>query len=263
MDKQIKKLTRLIQTYLSHDRQADEGDNQTIEHLHKIRVTARKLVSVSPPESDQLQLFKKVIQASNSLRDIDVFRAELLPSFPEKWQSKMAPLYQGIAEFREQLDVKFKLLLETEILADIEALLVSLAAIDGKRSTISVNADKHKLELNEIEKQLQKQIKVIQKIDIEDKHLHKARLKIKRLRYQLEHFHSKEKKALELCVYLQDELGHFHDLCQGIKLLKKHAELMSDMQLNKYVKHLEKNKESLLQSIRSKLHKKYKLKKLF
>lgn len=258
MDKQIKKLTRLIQTYLSHDRQADEGDDQTIEHLHKIRVTARKLVSLSPPETYQIQLFKKVIQASNSLRDIDVFRSELLPSFPDKWQSKMTPLYVSIAEFRNQLDVKFQLLLETEIQAEIETLHSSLVDIEKKTSTIS---ERHKLDIKEIEKQLQKQIKIIQKIEIEDKHLHKARLKIKRLHYQLEHFYPKEHKLAKICAYLQDELGHFHDLCQGIKLLKKHQELISEAQLKKYTKHLESNKELLLQSIRSKLHKKYSVKK--
>ena len=244
LDKQIKKLLKSTKAYLD----VPTGNSKQVESLHTLRVTARKLVSVSAPETYQIQLFKHIIQSSNKLRDLDVFTTEILPDFPKKLQSSMTSLYQYLEEFREQLDIEFKLWLEADALLEIQDLVTNSDQV--KKKTVS-RPDKHKLELNDIEKKLQKNIKLIKKVDIEDKHIHKVRLKIKQLHYQLEHFYPQEKKLLKKCAYLQDELGHFHDLCQGIKLLKKHQGLIQKENLTQYLKHLEKNKIALLHTLRS------------
>lgn len=250
MDKQIKKLLKVIERYV----EIPNGDIEQIEGLHKVRVTARKLVSVSPPESYSGKLFKKVIQSSNHLRDLDVFRSEVLKDFPEAWQESMQALYQGIEELRDELDAKFKLLLDMELREELEVLSANYDQI-AKKSTS--DSHRHKLELIEIEKRLRKQLKILQKLDLEDKQVHKVRLKIKRLRYQLEHFYAKEERLLTVTTYLQNELGHFHDITQGIKLLKQHKELMSEEQLTRYLEHMEQTKNTLLQNVRKKLHSKY------
>ncbi|MEA1989920.1 MAG: CHAD domain-containing protein [Pseudomonadota bacterium] len=249
LDKQIKKLLKSAKAYL----EIPIGNKKQVESLHTLRVTARKLVSVSAPDTYQIKLFKHIIQSSNKLRDLDVFTTEILPAFPKKLQSSMTSLYKGLEEFREQLDIEFKLWLEADVLLEIQDLLTDSEQIKKESSG---RPDKHKLEQNDIEKKLQKNIKLIQKVDIEDKHIHKARLKIKQLHYQLEHFYPQEEKLLKKCTYLQDELGHFHDLCQGIKLLKKYADLTQKENLTQYLKHLEKNKVALLHTIRSKCHNK-------
>jgi len=249
LDKQITKLLKSAKAYL----EVPSGNKKQVESLHTLRVTARKLVSVSAPETYQIELFKHLIQSSNKLRDLDVFTTEILPAFPKKLRSSMTSLYQGLEEFREQLDIEYKLWLEADALLEIQDLLTDSEHIKQKSNG---RPERNKLELNDIQKRLQKNIKLIQKVDVEDKHIHKVRLKIKQLHYQLEHFYPQEEKLIKKCAYLQDELGHFHDLCQGIKLLKKHQDLIQKENLTQYLEHLEKNKVAILNTIRSKCHKK-------
>lgn len=120
----------------------------------------------------------------------------------------------------------------------------------------SSSAERHKLLLSEIEKRLKAQLKILRAVEIEDKQVHKVRLKIKRLRYQLEHFYTEQEEALQLTTYLQDELGVFHDLCQGIKWLNKY--LGEDKEQLKSIQDLlQTRKEKNLQSVRKTLHKDY------
>ena len=249
LEKLITKLLKSARAYL----EVPSGNKKQVESLHTLRVTARKLVSVSAPETYQIILFKHIIQSSNKLRDLDVFTTEILPTFPKKLQSSMSSLYQGLEEFREQLDIEYKLWLEADVLLELQDLLTDSEQIKKKSSG---RPDKNKLELNDIQKKLQKNIKIIQKVDVEDKHIHKVRLKIKQLHYQLEHFYPQEEKLIKKCAYLQDELGHFHDLCQGITLLKKHENLIQKENLTQYLEHLEKNKAATLNTVRSKSYKK-------
>lgn len=244
----IEKLLKKIDKYES----LEQAKTQ-VELLHKIRVNTRKLVALSPPESYSAQVLKRLIQASNALRDLDVLQNETLKHLPDKWQKDLKPIYQELTERRLEMDAQFKLLLQMELREEIQGLMDDFEHLQKKNSS---SAERHKLLLSEIEKRLKAQLKILRAVEIEDKQVHKVRLKIKRLRYQLEHFYTEQEEALQLTTYLQDELGVFHDLCQGIKWLNKY--LGEDKEQLKSIQDLlQTRKEKNLQSVRKTLHKDY------
>ncbi len=244
----IEKLLKKIDKY-----ERLEQSKSQVELLHKIRVNSRKLVALSPPESYSAQVLKRLIQSSNALRDLDVLQNETLKDLPEKWQKELRPIYQYLAERRHEMDAQFKLLLQMELRDEIQGLVDDFDQLQKKSSR---SAERHKLSLSEIERRLKLQLKILRAVDIEDKQVHKVRLKIKRLRYQLEHFYVNQEQALELTTYLQDELGKFQDLCQGMKWLKKYLD--SDKTRLKSIQELlQSRKDSILQSVRKTLHKDY------
>jgi len=251
VDKHLKKLSKAINHYKS----LETNDKDLIEGLHKLRVTARKLVSLSPPDSESGSVFKKFIQASNHLRDLDVFRSEVLPNFPQKQQKAITELYLVIEEHREDLDAKFKLLIDMELEDELKDLLNHSALSKEK---LQSSSERHRLEIKEIEKKLRIQTKLLRKIDLEDKQVHKARLKIKRLRYQLEHFYENETEFLKVTHFLQDELGQFHDLSQASKILAKHKALISPSLFPELEHFIQKSKDKLIQKIRKQLNDEYK-----
>lgn len=244
----LKKLLKKLDDY-----EMLEQDAKQIEPLHKIRVTARKLVALSEPDSYSAQVLKRLIQASNALRDLDVLRSETLPKLPAKWQPKLTELYQQLAQQREELDAQFKLRLQMELYDEIHSLVDEFEPLQQPKSD---SQPRHQLPLKEIEKRLKAQVKWLRTLDIKDQQVHKVRLKIKRLRYQLEHFYPQQIPALEMMTYLQNTLGEFQDLCQGKKWLEKHASLASPT-LNAIQGLLEARKQTILHKVRGVLNKKY------
>lgn len=230
-----------------------ENDAQRIDQLHKIRVNARKLIALSPPESDSAKTLKRLIQASNALRDLDVLHSETLKNLPKDWQPKLQPLYDILAEQRQDMDAQFRLRLQMELSEEILELVEDFEPFKKEEKS---GHQRHQLALKEIEKRLKAQFKVLRALEVEDKQVHKVRLKIKRLRYQLEHFYPKQTKALEVTTYLQNTLGEFHDLCQGMKWLEKHADVKKKVR-EPLLELLQRRKQDLLQSVRQVLNKKY------
>lgn len=244
---ELKQLLTLIDQYANAQMPAAKLHNR----LHKLRIKTRKLIALSPPESYQTLLFKRVLQCSNQLRDIDVFSREILPSFPNKWQAALHPIYIAMQDVREELDIQFKLLLSTELQAELLDLEQNFLET-FKKST--ADSQRQQLPFTEIEKRFKKQLTLIQMIDIEDQQLHKVRLKIKRLHYQIAYFYPQKKRWLKRCQFLQQELGAFHDTCQAIKLLKNNASKL-EKKLWQSLKHfLEKRKNAQLQHLRNQLN---------
>lgn len=249
MKKSIDELSKRIERYI----QLEAPDFGQAAALHKLRVSARKLVALSPPESDSAQLFKRIIQASNSLRDLDVLRDETLKKLPKKWQKVLEGFDDTLSELRAELDAQFKLLLQMELSQDVAQLAEQLQAMQPKAGAAN---ERHQLPLVEIEKRLNLQLKLLKKLEIDDKQVHKVRLKIKRLRYQIEHFYPQQHEALGLMTFLQDRLGDFQDLSQGIKWLNKHAKL-DKKTLAQIESLLGEQKESILKAVRKQLNHEY------
>jgi len=219
MNADYKKLNQLLTCY----NRLDDDDSQLVECLHNIRIAARKLIELMDPEVFAVLSLKKLIQASNKIRDLDVFLNEILPLFPKKWHSDFNELYLALKTKRGEMIHDFKLILTEDWLSDSHS--ENDLLLDNKEKKHS-DLSRHKMELKEIEKRLKKLLKELKSIDIEDKHLHKIRLVSKRLHYQLARFYPQETKLIKTTKLLQKRLGNFHDLYQAIKLLKQNESLV-------------------------------------
>lgn len=251
MDKAIKKLLKAIDGYV----QLTCHDKESVHQLHKLRVSARKLVSLSPPQSYASQVFKRSIQQSNYLRDLDVLQTEVLVIFPKEWRHEIQQLERGLRELREDESVKFRLFLEMEIKAELKNLVKDYQKISKKSEG---DSQRHCMSLNEIVKKLKEQLKLLKKLELEDAQVHKVRLKIKRLRYQLEHFYADESRLLSLTAMLQETLGRFHDKSQAQKILQSQKTLLSKDDLLKFTQYLDVKKQEILAQLRQALKKDYK-----
>ncbi|WP_029406620.1 CHAD domain-containing protein [Thiomicrorhabdus sp. Milos-T2] len=246
MKADFKKLNKTITCY-NH---LDDEDPKLVECLHNLRIAARKLIVVMNPEDFIGLNLKKLIQASNKIRDLDVFITEILPQFPKKWHSEFKDLLRVLNNRRVEMNHDFKITLTEEWLSDLndEKILLS-----GEHETSQSQLKRQQMDLKEIEKRLKKALKEVKSIDIEDKHLHKIRLVSKRLRYQLMRFYPQETKLIKTTKLLQAKLGDFHDIYQAIKLLKQNESLLTPKTFKHCNTFLNDKKAQILVELRKEL----------
>ena len=248
MKANLEKLNRALLRYIT----MADGDAKQVKILHDIRVTARKLIVVMHPD-DMLTLgLKKLIQSSNKLRDLDVFTSEILPLFPKKLHTAFKDIKLVLQDTRVEMNHDFKSLVSSEWLDDLPQ-TQGLSFITQQQS--EANLSRHQMPLNEIEKRLKKSIRELNLLDLEDKQLHKIRLVIKRLHYQLERFYPKEKRSIALTKRMQEKLGTFHDFYQAIKLLKQHKEQIKAKAYKNAIGFLEEQKNQTIKELRKDIRK--------
>jgi len=220
MKANLENLNRALLRYLS----LANDDAKQVKELHAIRVTARQLIVVMNPDDSLTLSLKKMIQSSNKIRDLDVFIHEILPLFPKKYQLDLTQIQQALEVVRVEMNHEFKNALILNTLPDIEqAPPLDLECVKQNDAGLQ----RHQMTLKHIERRLKKAVKEVKLLDLEDKQLHKIRLVIKRLHYQLVRFYPKEKKSIHLTKQMQDQLGKFHDFYQAIKILKLNKSLIN------------------------------------
>jgi CHAD domain-containing protein len=245
MKTRLKGLIHQVDEYLKQD---DKTALMTsVDALHDVRVATRKWLAVMNPDDEMVGSFKKIIQASNKVRDMDVFLLEILPTFPLDWQAELQALQTGLRLSRAELNSQFKVLLETEIIDELARAKRRLAK---NSQAFESEHGRHKMPLKEIEKRLKIAVKELRLLELEDKQLHKIRLLIKRLRYQLDQYYPDEHKALALTEAIQNRLGQFHDQYQAMNLLDKHQSLLTPALFQQAYKFLQEAKQDTIRELR-------------
>ncbi|QKI89805.1 CHAD domain-containing protein [Thiomicrorhabdus xiamenensis] len=216
--------------------------------LHELRVSARKLVSLLPKDDYHREFFKRVIQASNKIRDLDVLMLQVVPGFPKDMRDAGDQLRKELLGIRNQLDDDFKNFLQLDILPELCNLRANFT-----REKDSLAVSEGVEELEQIEKQFRQIRKRLLLVDLEEKQVHKIRLKVKRLRYQVAHHYRNKNKLLAELKFLQEQLGKFHDFSQAGNLIRKYAVDLDPEFLKQLRKHLQSKQNAILKKVRKSL----------
>ncbi|WP_173270725.1 CHAD domain-containing protein [Thiosulfatimonas sediminis] len=218
--------------------------------LHKLRQTTRHLLSLLPIEGYAQARIKKVIQASNKIRDLDVLLWDVLPHLPDELRVLEAQVQPRLIAIRCGMDDEFKNDLQLELLPEITSCLVAYPHV--LQAEFSLVSQLKRPQISDLEKQFQKAKKQLVLLDIENTQVHKLRLKIKRIRYQVGHFFPEQTEFLMRLRSLQDQLGEFHDYDQADKMMCKYSDL-DELMLVKVRKFLAARQQNILAQVRRKL----------
>lgn len=244
----IKNLIKLIDQYL----QLPPKLKRQAKGLHKMRQAAREILSLLPEEDYPQQRIKRVIQASNKIRDLDVLILELLPRLPEEFTATADLIKEQLLDVRWNLDDDFKNDLQLEMVPEIESCKDEYAHAMHQAQPKSI--EHHQEKLKELKKQFKKVQKHLSLVDLENKQIHKLRLKIKRMRYQVAHLFADQHELLAKLKYLQQQLGEFHDYDQAQKMMAKYTDI--DAQIMEPVfKYLRAEQQKILSRVRKKITK--------
>ncbi|MBO1923026.1 CHAD domain-containing protein [Thiomicrorhabdus sp. 6S3-12] len=238
------KLYDQLVVYLELDNALQEQEKA----LHELRVSARKLVSLLPKDDYHRAFFKRVIQASNKIRDLDVLMLQVVPGFPKEIRAAGDQLKSELLEVRNQLDDDFKNFLQLDILPELRNLRANFTR---EKDSLAVSAGVEDLE--QIEKQFRQIRKRLLLVDLEETQVHKIRLKVKRLRYQVAHHYRNKNKLLAELKFLQEQLGKFHDFSQAGNLIRKYAADLKPEFLKQLRKHLQSKQNAILKKVRKSL----------
>ncbi|MBN2646582.1 MAG: CHAD domain-containing protein [Thiotrichales bacterium] len=219
------------------------------ETLHELRVAARQLLSLFPKEEFQRQLFKRIIQASNKIRDLDVLLLDILPKIAKEFTPQTREdLEQNLLAARALLDDEFKSFLQLDVLPE----LIGMNPQQMLRAQTAMAEGVEPLE--QIEKHFRQLRKRLLLVDLEEEQIHKIRLKVKRLRYQMAH-HYPQEPLLDTLTFVQHQLGHFHDYAQARKLIQRYASSLDTKTRTGLKKHLQSRQDAVLKKVRNTLKK--------
>ncbi|MBO1926375.1 CHAD domain-containing protein [Thiomicrorhabdus sp. 6S2-11] len=246
-DLPIGKVLRLSDSYL----QSPPKLKSQAKSLHKLRQTARQIVSLLPEDGYSQQRVKRVIQASNKIRDLDVLLLELLPGFPEEYAEIVAEIKEQLLDVRWRLDDDFKNDLQMEMVPEIESCIGDDQVMSHMFAPTAGEALHDRLK--DIKARFKKIKKQLGLLDNDSGQIHKQRLKVKRIRYQVEHYFPEQQSLLDQLKYLQKQLGEFHDYAQAEKMIGKYTEL--DATQRGVVKaYLLSQQQQILSKVRKKLN---------
>ena len=237
-------LNNLIKTLTDYFNLADNDQNQ-FKQLHDLRIEARKLVETLNPDDALTASIKKIIQSSNKIRDIDIFVHETLKRMPSEIRQEFKRLKISLKNQREELNHDFKMRLREEWL--------NQGTIESELSEFlchETHLKRHQMTLEEIEKHLKKITRELKMFELEDKQIHKIRLKVKRLNYQLSRFYYQEKQQHTLIIELQDKLGQFHDFYQAQKLIHHYRKDIAESVYPKAMAYFDNEKTNTLHALR-------------
>lgn len=236
-------LRELLLFLLSVIKRNEEGIIRDIdsEFLHDFRVAIRRtrsalslMKNVFPAEKVEYfrKEFTRMAKATNSLRDLDVYllrESQIRAMLPGELREYVDPLFDHIRGERKiaRAYVKDKLREERyqKLILEWEAFLTGSGESDSlpdAHTTVKSFAGQHILKRF---KQIVKTGKNIH-ADTPDTEFHQLRIKCKKLRYLLEFFASLYpaeviKRLIKQLKKLQDNLGHFQDLCIQIEMLEQ------------------------------------------
>lgn len=168
----------------------------SVEEIHQIRLTTRRLLSLLHHKNLQSKELKKIIKLSNKIRDIDVFMEEYLTKLPPKYQKDInTPIIRAIFDKkRDRYINKFVKYLEKFL-------------TKKKMKFIKSNRDNKLVD----EPKLTKDIK----------QLHRYRIYIKNRLYLEKEKKEREILRVVLLDKVKDLLGKINDNYNALKLIKK------------------------------------------
>jgi len=187
-----------------------------VEDIHNLRTKSRELLSLLSKEELFYSNIKKTIKLSNNIRDIDVFVNEYLQSLSPYYsrQINTALLLELIKKDRKKEYEELLRYLKTFSIPNV------IHPINEKNDFV---IEKCKLKYNK-------------------KKLHKFRIYIKKLLYNVKNNYPNEKNKIELLTQIKDLLGSINDNKNALKRLNRHYK---DKKILKVVKRFTKsqNKE--------------------
>lgn len=247
----LSELMAIIDEYRSVD--SSQIADQDPEVLHQLRVKSRTLLALLDKNSAAYQDIKLLIKNSNSIRDLDVFLTETFMSLPEVVREHLQEVLTQIKQQKLKLEAAYKQEFLENHLPKLN--VISERDFAFKDPEFNSQSQVHsRMSLYEIEIQLAKIESKILKPDVEHKRLHKLRLKVKKLRYQVVNFHANEIKLLSRLKYLQNKLGEFHDKDVCLQIIEPYVFDTPEL-AEEVVKTINQQQQTILKKIRKKISK--------
>jgi len=195
---QNKILTKRLKEFKKFNKQFVTHKKDSIKSIHNLRIHCRELSSLLSPENPFYTQVKKLIKASNAIRDMDVFLTVYLPSLPK--------------DYKKQLDIKSikKSILKKrkKKVAQLHAYMHSLAPSKSLDIAKKVNKTSDKRDLSPLV--------------LEKKELHKYRIRIKKQLYKEKNSRPRNKDKIKTLTEIKDLLGTINDNYNGLKTLRRY-----------------------------------------
>lgn len=219
-------------------------NQKEIEHLHQLRVQARRTLAHTDEDTQLYEALRATIKKSNKIRDIDVMIHDTMPLYPKKIQSqiKSSKPFKKLHATHRELTAKFlEHLKETDfiVLYAMKCLMgihddeetgeleePAQASPEKPANTNTENAENKPLiapsPKTAIESAAKKKPAELPKsfLGLDDKTLHKLRLAVKKLRYRAESNESENQKKIQCLKNMQESLGKIHDMYVFVQTLK-------------------------------------------
>jgi CHAD domain-containing protein len=185
--KKLKEFRKYVKDFVKHNRSA-------IKEIHDLRTACRELISLLSSKEELYKKIKKVIKASNSVRDIDVFFEAYLASLPKKYLKKldMKSINKRTHKSRKK---------------ELDKLHKYLKSLD-MQSTILLEA-----------KQDKSIVKPKEEPKLNQEELHKYRIYIKKLLYREKNSVPLNKNRVNALSKIKDCLGSINDNYNGYERL--------------------------------------------
>lgn len=248
-----------VQQFLQADFQQPLAQTAKIdtEILHQLRVSARSLNVMLHAHHDDFHTIKSLITNSNETRDLDVLIFEVLVSIAE--EEKLSEAIQKIKDSlllsrNHAAEDLQDWLMKEDFLQQLQQVQLDLdhdkeVETQSSKPKKSINI----LSLDDIQQQLQTVETALSDKSISNKDVHKQRLFIKALRYQVAHFYKDKPDLLNHLRWMQEKLGKFHDKDQALKILKNHLTIKQLKTYQKIELVLRKQQRKLLKKLRKRI----------
>jgi CHAD domain-containing protein len=186
--KKLKEFKKSVKDFIKYQK-------HSVSDIHDLRTACRELISLLGSKEALYQKLKKVIKASNVIRDIDVFFEVYMELFPKKYLKKldMQSIIKRTKKSRKKkLEKLHKYLQSLEIPSEI---------------LLQERAEKSVMPPQE-------------EVKMEQEALHKYRIYIKQLLYSEKNTLAPNKKRINALGKIKDCLGSINDNYNGYERLK-------------------------------------------
>ena len=186
--KKLKTYNRYIKHFVSHKK-------TSVDDIHTLRVHSRELSSLIPADNAFYTQLKKLIKASNTIRDMDVFLETYLAFLPKRLSSQL-----DIKSIKSSLKKKRKI--------RVEKLHIFLRSLVIPKDLSLQKTVQHPP--TDINKDLPA---------LEQTQLHKYRILIKKRLYNEKNRIPKDEQTIQKLTKIKDLLGTINDNYNGLKWL--------------------------------------------
>jgi CHAD domain-containing protein len=193
-----KLLTKKLNTYLEYVKDFVAHQRDGVNDIHTLRVNSRELSSLISTDDFFYTQLKKLIKASNALRDMDVFVDIYLKSLPKRIRIKLdiKSIKKSVRKRRRKRTDK------------LHAYLKSLAIPNN-------------VIFNEIEKN--RSLDMSKDLpSLEQTELHKYRITIKKQLYNEKNHMPPDEHKIKILTKIKDLLGSINDNYNGLKQLGRY-----------------------------------------
>jgi CHAD domain-containing protein len=191
-------LTKKLNAYLEYVKGFVGHQRHSVDDIHTLRVNSRELSSLIRTDHSFYTQLKKLIKASNTLRDMDVFIDIYLKALPKKLKIKL-----DIKSIKKSVKKKRR--------KRIDKLHTYLKSLAIPKSVIFNKVDKNQsLDMN-------KDLPAL-----EQTALHKYRIYIKKRLYNEKNHIPRDEQKVKMLTKIKDLLGNINDNYNGLKQLSRY-----------------------------------------